>query len=347
MPPLLPTNATQTPTQAHRWTAVLAAAAFLTASVIDWNDTWDTARGLAPAHTDSYEWTAADLEGGQTAALPAGDLELRLSWDDSLTITAVRLDSYTDALGTGHRLGIAADTTTAPGTGCLTAQLDSRGEAAQWCARTDQHEPVNMAEFLGKEDDGGWSPDRLYITQTANLDQPIVPPETFQVDYYGFGFDTGDPDQTGIWNPFTSPPPIDHQHCPDPDLKYVLDDLHLTDRYSDPAEHQPHIGLTRSGGAYPEEDRLITPACVQTEASIATDSIASEPFQTEQTSIPLAAVTQAKATQRDPQPIHLAFVIDIRTCDAAPRHCTTDTEIGPNTLNHGIGNDWMTELLGH
>ena len=47
-------------------------------------------------------------------------------------------------------------------------------------------------------------------------------------------------------------------------------------------------------------------------------------------------MTRANASQREPQPVSLAFVIDIRTCD---------TEIGPNPLNRGVGRNWMAELL--
>ncbi|GAB4003259.1 hypothetical protein GCM10029992_44210 [Glycomyces albus] len=68
----------------------------------------------------------------------------------------------------------------------------------QACSRADLPPRPDMAEFLGKEAEPGWKPDYLFVTQTANL-QPATFDAATQVDFYGFGLDVGDSNETGLW----------------------------------------------------------------------------------------------------------------------------------------------------
>jgi hypothetical protein len=373
MPRLLPFDALEGPPvdplggppARARWTAILAVALAMTATETDWQAAWDGTRSLVPAAGDRTDWDAAALTAAPdladptgltdgiddpasagTARLQTGDVVLDLLWEAPLTLAEVRLETYTDLLGTGFRLGIAADSTTQGGPDCVNARITQEREttAVQWCSRSDQHEPVDMAAFLGKEGDDDWAPEQLYVTETANLDPPDRR-EATQVDYYGFGLNTGDPDATGLWPRNLWTGADFHQQCDDPDLRIRIDDLHLTDRYADPAEHtRPLDFLYDSSPAFPAEDRLLSPACVLIFEEISTDSLNAEPFQTD-SAVPLAGWTQFNAATRDPRQMRTAFVADVRSCDTEPRFCTSDSRLGPNTLNLGAASEWMPELL--
>lgn len=347
MPPLLPSRAAGEPAHVSQWVAILTVATLMAAAVVDWPHAWHTARGLAPGSSERYEWTAAAFdESGFTTAIPGDDLTLALTWHEPMTVTAVRLETYRDAFGTGHRLGIAADTTTAPGTGCLDARLtlDGKTTTADWCTRADQHEPPHSG--TGSD----WRPDHLYLTQTANLDPPAYADAT-QVDFYGFGLDTGNAYESGIWGAHLTAPRMGQpQECDDPGLRQRLDDLHLTDRYADPPDHRDlSMPVYTDQHAKPEPGLLLAPACIPIDQQIRINSVGTAPFQ-QSSPIPLAAVARANASMRELQPLLAAFVIDIRSCDTEPGHCTTDSDIddyGNYTFNDGVGHDWMVELLGH
>ncbi|GAB4003257.1 hypothetical protein GCM10029992_44200 [Glycomyces albus] len=144
-----------------------------------------------------------------------------------------------------------------------------------------------------------------------------------------------------------------YRQCTDPRQRLQIDDLHLTDRYGDPAQHQGNtLNDTRdSAPAYPAEGRLYTPACIpvidrwggnpQTDHSFAAD-----PYQNTG-AMPLAGWVRYNAATETPQPMRTTLVIDVRSCDTTAAHCTTDREIGDLSGNSGIGATWMTELLGH
>jgi hypothetical protein len=130
MPRLLPSDALDGPPVRARWTAILTAALAITAWNTDWTAAWDTTRGLMPVQTDRHEWTAATLadaprlddttgltEGiddpasAESAWLEADDLILELAWEQPLSLERIRVETYADSYGTGHRLAIAADST--------------------------------------------------------------------------------------------------------------------------------------------------------------------------------------------------------------------------------------------
>ncbi|GAB3233940.1 hypothetical protein GCM10027447_30690 [Glycomyces halotolerans] len=376
MPRLLsPTTLHPAPTRA-RWTAVLTAAAIMTA----WNFGWhDTLRGaLTPTSSHTYAWNTDDLTTAEaltdqtellpgiddptaaearTLPVPAENLTLDLLWEPTLTITDIRLETYTDAYGTGHRLGIAAHTHTQTGPECLNARITTpAGETTvQTCTRSDQHPPVDMAEFLGKEESDDWSPDHLFVTQTANLD-PADYSDTTQIDYYGLGLNLGDANESGLWGPNWTEPMTNLQHCDGRPHNFILaiDDLHLTDQYPDPAQHRRTAPERIAGSpqhfAYPAEEQLLTPACIPVNHRGGMNpqsfhQLATEPFQ-KPTSTPLSGWVRYNAATRDPQPLRTALVIDVRSCDTTPGHCTGDRAIDPHSYNTGPGREWMRHLLG-
>ena len=359
MPPLLPASALSAPSTARRWTAIAAAALALTAWNTDWAAAWDTARGLVPTASERHEWDGADVAsapevddpaalvdgiddvaGAETARLSADGLVLDLVWEAPLAITAVQVETYADAFGTGQRLALAMDSTTAGGVNCLNASLATAEDRTtlQTCSRADMHEP------LGTETGGGWSPDHLFITQTANLD-PSSDAEPALIDYYGLGLDTGNAYDSGLWGPNGWSPDHDFAEpvCDgDPGISLRLDDLHLTDRYDDPTGHSRGPELTRqSGPAFPAEDRLIVPACVPVGNDLR-DVVAFDPFP-QAAPVPLARWVQFNASKAEAQPLRTAVAVDIRSCDAALARCSSADNNDP--VNDGITNERMSELL--
>jgi hypothetical protein len=347
-----------------RWTAILAAALAITAWNTDWPAAWGETRALVPAVGDRTAWDARalttapalddttgltdgidDPAEASTARLETDDAVLDLLWEAPLALAEVRLETYTDLLGTGFRLGLAADSTTKGGPHCVNARITRNAERtlAQWCSRADQHEPVDMNAFLGKEDDDRWQPDQLYITQTANLDPPAGAPRL--VDFYGFGLTTGNAYETGLWPANYWIQGENSQVCDDPLLRHRLDDLHLTDRYNDPAAHQRSLELLHTPQtAFPAEHRLLTPACSPIGGGHGSPWVAAGPFLTD-TSTPMAGVYPFNASTRDARPVHTAFVLDLRTCEAATTHCTSDEAAHLTWANDGTGRTWMNELL--
>ncbi len=363
MPRLLPFDALDGPPVRARWTAILTVALAITAWNTDWNAALNTTRGLAPAQIERHDWntetlTAApeikdrtgltegidDPAGAETARLEADGVVLELIWEAALELDEVRLESYRDLFGTGFRLGIAADSTTRGGPNCVNARItrDGKSTLADWCSRSDQHEPVDMASFLGKEDDGGWKPDQLYVTQTANFDPPNDS-TLYQIDYYGLGIETGDAFESGLW-------PVGYwiqgenlQTCNEPGKRERLDDLHLTDRYDDPEAHQRTSEYVYGAlSAFPEEGRLLVPGCVRRSNTMGHD-IVTEPFLS-MSPTPLAGVAPYNASTREVRPLRTAFVIDLRTCDADPVYCSSD-EPDDHAQNTGAGAVLMNELL--
>ncbi len=376
MPRLLPPGALDAPSTKARWAALAALSlCALAAWPPAWAGIYDTARGLIPSTGQSYTWDApevaaappaadtADLLAGlaepedahtRTLTVPNEDLAMDLAWEAPLAVGEVRLETYTDAYGTGLRLGIATDTTTAEDTGCVSAHLHAPAGTTtlQTCTRTDRHEPVDMAAFLGKEADEGWTPDKLFITQTANLD-PLDHDTTTQIDYYGFGVDLGDSYDSGLWGPHWTWPMMgeNYQHCDDLDLLVQIEDLHLTARHGDPAEQrraQPTVHDSRP--AFPSENRLLTPACVPVVDQGGMNPqtfqrFAAEPFQKD-TATPLAGWSRYNAATTAAQPMRTAVVVDVRSCDTTADHCTADREIDERSFNNGPGGDWLDALLG-
>jgi hypothetical protein len=340
-----------------KWIAALAALAVALAAVF-WNDL----RGLVPTASDRSDWDAADLaaappaeavglgdgidDRGGSAQLTATGAVIDLVWEADLAVTAVRFESYEDAFGTGLRFAVAADTATEGGPHCLNARITTGDGPVllQSCVRGDRHGPPDMAAFLGKEDEDGWRADHLFLTQTANLDPAAIP----MVDYYGLGFDTGDADESGLWGPnsWWPQPDLPPECGTDPGLMLRLDDLHLTDRYADPAEH---TGLAETAheqtAAFPAEDRLLLSACVPVGTGIGGDVAAVEPF-TATGPVPLSRWAQFNAASAGPQPLRTAVAVDLRTCDAdSTDRCSSDgTGDGP-PRNSGTASDWMGELL--
>ncbi|WP_335988670.1 hypothetical protein [Glycomyces sp. MUSA5-2] len=358
MAPLLPSGGLY-PTRA-RWAAILAAATALAAVAVDWPATWDTARGLVPAANEQYGWDAADLadspgspegltagfddaDAAQSARLTAADLVLELAWEPELDIESVKVETYEDAYGTGLRLGVAADTTTASGPDCLNAHATAAGRTTdlQWCVHTVQHGPVDMDGFLGKGDGDAWEADRLFVTQTANLDAGSA-----LVDYYGLGAATGDAYETGLWPVGIWTGGEHPADCDDPDLRLRIDDLHLTDRYADPAEHRQRLDEVRDAHpAFPAEGRLLSPACADISGFGPFGSIAVKPFRATG-SVPFSGVAPYNATTRDVLPVRAAVVVDVRSCDAGIADCTADA--GRETwwaANGGPGGEQMAALL--
>jgi hypothetical protein len=373
MPRLLPSDALDGPPVRARWTAILAAALAITAWNTDWTAAWDAGRGLVPAQTDRFEWTAADFDTAFDADTFPGDYEgitnparahnaqllargirLDLVWDATLTITSVRVETYTDAFGTGHRLAVAMDSTTGDGIGCLNASLRTTETNAddstrlQYCTRTDLHEPPG-------EPSGQWRPLRLFLTQTANLDpaayyDPLVD-DAFDptlVDYFGFGFETGNAFDSGLWpRGGTSQSYLAPECQTEPGIYLGLDDLHLTDRYSDPDSHGSGPELTHVGSpAYPVENRLVLPACTPADDDYFDNATALEPYF-DITLAPLSSWAEFNASTAEPQPLRTAVAVDVRSCDTEAATCSSDPEpVDPNhTTNQGIAGDWLTELL--
>lgn len=364
MPRLLPVDALEHSTRA-RWTAILATALAITVAA-NWTDLRDTARGLAPRTSDRHDWPTADLEAAPevddltgltdgiedparaaSAHLATADLTLDLVWETPLTITEVRVETYEDAFGTGHLLALAADATTAAGgPDCLNARLTTPegATAVHTCTRADRH-PTRHQE------PGKWYPDKLFITQTADLDPADRTPAT-QVDYYGLGLSIGDPDQTGVWGPNWWSPMMGHQYhdCDDTDLYADLDDLHLRPEYAEPTAHQGDPGtLTRGPArAAPRPGSLITPACIPVNEGPAghTGQIyATEPFQ-KATPTALTGWTRYNAARTEPAPLRTALVVDVRSCDTGPDRCTDGSDLTDLTTSSGHGGTWMSELLG-
>lgn len=338
-----------------RWAVILIAVGVLIAWNTDWRHIYDAYRGATyPDSSRTYEWHEDDLDNeARTAAftVPNSDHTLEFDWAAPLTITHIRLEVYEDAFGTGFRLGVAADSTTEGGPNCLNARVTGDGETttADWCIRSDQHRPIDMAEFLGKEsdDDDQWAPDSLYITQTANLD-PAAFNSATQVDYFGFGLDTGNSFESGLWGPHPGSiqgAALHDGQCPNPGLVAQLDDIHLSDRYTDPAEHQGHIEYTRDReSAYPEEHRLYSAACHPANREMMLDASAFDPFQ-DHRPIPLSTVFRYNASYSEPQPLRTVLVVDVRSCDATLERCTSDDPKYDHGFNEGTGRNWMAALL--
>lgn len=376
MPRLLPSDALDGPSVRARWAAILAAALAITAWNTDWMTAWDSARGLVPAQTDRFEWSAADLDTafdaesfpgdyeGLTNPARAGSAQLRakgvlldLVWDETLRLDTIRVETYKDAYGTGHRLAIAMDTTTGDDIGCLNASLrttdaNARDRTAlQYCIRTDLHEPPG-------EPTDEWRPLDLFLTQTANLDPAAYSDAAFDepftptlVDYFGFGFATGDAYDTGLWKNWWSPQWYLAPECAtEPGAYRRLDDLHLTDRYADPTLHGGGLEITPLGSpAYPVEDRLVLPACTPVDNDFSDGTTALEPYL-DTTLTPLSSWTEFNAATAEPQPLRTAVAVDVRSCDTDPRTCSTDTiataDDPAHPSNQGTVRHWLTELLG-
>lgn len=368
MPRLLLLDTLDGPPVRARWTAILAVAAVITASVADWAAAWDATRGFVPTTSDRFEWTAADLETTFDAAAFPGDFEgiadpaaartaqlrakgmlLDLVWDPTLTVVNIRVEVYEDGLGTGHRLAIAMDSTTADGLGCLNASLSpaaavtSDRTTLQVCSRADRHPALH-------QEPDKWYPDHLFITQTANLDPADLPSATL-VDYYGLGLDIGDPEATGIWGPnWWSPMMGDlYRDCDDTDRYADLDDMHLRPEYGSPTAHEGSPGTFTHGPARaePQPGSLIAPACIPIDEAPVNQTghrIATEPFQ-KATPTALAGWTRYNAAKTEPAPLRTALILDIRSCDSEPAQCTGDDAIAHQTANSGTGGEWMTELL--
>ncbi|SDK84125.1 hypothetical protein SAMN05216298_1615 [Glycomyces sambucus] len=360
MPPLL--TSARFPLRA-RW-IVLLSAALLALAAVFWGDLRDAALGVAPASTDRTDWDAADLAAApaaadpaaladgiddlavaRTARLTAGAAVLDLVWEPGLAVTAVRVETYEDGLGSGVRLAVAADTLTEGGPHCLNARLTTGDGPAllQSCVRGDRHEPPGAA-FLGEEEADRWRPDHLFITQTANLDPAGDAPREPLVDYFGLGSDTGNAYDSGLWGPNSWWP----QHAPPPEcatapgLMLRLDDLHLTDRYADPDEHtRAAETVPAAAPAYPAEDRLLLPACIPVGADLLHDAVAILPF-TDPGPVPFARWAQFNAASADPQPLRTAVAVDVRTCEAdrIDRCSSSSAEDYPL-----VAADWMAELL--
>ncbi|MEV3936154.1 hypothetical protein AB0K52_09290 [Glycomyces sp. NPDC049804] len=374
MPRLLPSDALEGPPVRARWAAILAIALAATAASTDWIAAWDATRGLVPAATDRHDWDAAGLAaapalgdttgltdgiddpaGAATARLEAGDVVLDLVWEAPLTLTEVRVETYTDAFGTGHRLAIGMETSTAPGTGCVNASLRAPKTAAgdatalQYCIRADLHEPPG-------EPTGEWRPLHFFLTQTANLDAAAYtdPPadranDPTLVDYFGFGFETGNAYDTGLWPNWRSPHWYRDPVCDtDPGIYRSLDDLHLTDRYQDPALHGTGAELTRPGSpAYPVEGRLVLPACTPVANDYFDDATALEPYA-DITPVPLSSWTEFNASTAEPQPLRTAVAVDVRSCDTGFRTCSSDPTAPADPYhpaNSGAVGEWLDELL--
>jgi hypothetical protein len=364
MPRLLPFDALDGPPVRARWTAILAAALAITAWNTDWIAAWDTTRGLVPAQTERSEWTTADFDTAFDADTFPGDYDgitnparahnaqlltkgvrLDLVWDATLTIATIRVETYTDAFGTGHRLAIALDSTTGDDIGCLNAQLSTFDgtTAIQACSRTDRHPTLH-------QEAGKWYPDKLFVTQTANLDPADG---TALVDYLGLGLQLGDSNETGMWGPNWWSPMMGGQYhdCDDPNLYAVLEDLHLRPEYAIPTEHKGAPDSIVGGPVQvaPAPDSLFVPACVPLSDSWSGDprtgqSYATEPFVQPLPSA-LAAWTRYNATKTEPGPLRSIVAFDIRSCDTEPARCSGDDEIAPQTHNGNPVADWMGELL--
>jgi hypothetical protein len=376
MPRLLPSDALDGPPVRARWTAILAAALAITAWNTDWAAAWDATRGLVPAQTDRFEWSTADLDTafdaetfpgdyeGLTDPAEAGNAQLRaegvlldLVWDKTLRLDTIRVETYEDAYGTGHRLAIAMDATTGDDIACLNASLRTTdintGDriALQYCLRSDLHEPPG-------EPTDEWRPLDLFITQTANLDpaaytdaalnEPFTPT---LVDYFGFGSETGDAYDTGLWKNWWSPQWYLAPECAsESGLYHRLDDLHLTNRHADPTLQGAGLEITPlSSPAYPVEDRLVLPACTPVDNDFADGTIALEPYL-DTTLTPLASWAEFNASTAEPRPLRTAVAIDVRSCDTDSRTCSSDPTITADDqahpANHGTARRWLNELLG-
>ncbi|MCC3763283.1 hypothetical protein K3N28_09385 [Glycomyces sp. TRM65418] len=368
MPRLLPADALHGPPTRARWTAVLAAALALTAWNTDWTALGDTARGLLPGTSEQYDWDTAELEAApdvdnaataaeglhditdiESAMLAVDDMILLLVWDASVSIPHVRVEAYTDAYGSGLRLGIATDTTTAPGTGCVSAVLTTPehhpSTSLQTCTRTDQHRAPDHSAVA----EDAWRPDHLFLTQTANVDPPDRARPTL-IDYYGLGHDTGNAYESALWGPNITEPYLGATEpgCDNAAVNLMLDDSHLDTGY-------PAVGLTREvpepvaspAWAEPTPGRLRTLACTPISQHRHGNGhlITAEPFE-QHAPAALTGWAQYNAATRDPQPIRTAVAVDLRSCDTDLDHCTTDTHTDPHYLkNNGTAGEWMSELL--
>lgn len=347
----------------------VALACALTAWHPIWGDAYDLLRGtVVPPTGEVFTWDGSDLEAApaadttglldgtddpagaqaRTLAVPAKGITLDLVWEAPLTISEVRLETYTDAFGTGRRLGIAADTTTAAGINCLNARLTRNGAttAVQWCSRSDQHPPRGTVEGKIPPSGDQWAPDRLFITQTANLTPPGY--ETTLVDYFGFGDYTGNAFNTGLWPTGTGPQTGAEPYCDDLHLRVRLDDLHISDRYDDPEEHHSfhYETLATATPAYPVEDRLISQACVPVDQNFFNNAIVLGPFETHRAT-PLAGWTHYNASTHEPRPVRTALVLDLRSCNADFTDCASTDTTDRNPHHDGPGAAWMSDLLGH
>jgi hypothetical protein len=365
MPRLLPSDALDGPPVRARWTAILTAALAITAWNTDWTAAWDTTRGLMPVQTDRHEWTAATLadaprlddttgltEGiddpasAESAWLEADDLILELAWEQPLSLERIRVETYADTYGTGHRLAIAADSTTADGTNCLNARLTTLDGTTtlQTCSRTDRHPPLY-------EEEGTWLPDKLFVTQTANL-QPAA--RTDLVDYLGLGLHLGVSEATGMWGPNWWTPMMGGQYhgCDDPNLYALLDDLHLRPEYAIHTEHKgdPDTVVRGPVRVSPDPGALYVPACVPVKDDWTADPrtgmvYATDPYVQPQPSA-LAAWTRYNAAKDEPGPLRTIAAVDLRSCDTETAHCTGDTQTEPQMGNAGPVADWIEEFLG-
>ncbi|GAA1690742.1 hypothetical protein GCM10009830_43060 [Glycomyces endophyticus] len=359
MPPLLTADRF---TLRERWTAVLAAAALALAGVYG-TGLWEAARALASASADRHDWSGADLAAAPAAAdagalaggidgptasahLTAPGLSLDLVWETYLEVTAVRAETYEDVHGTGIRVAVAATTATEGGPHCLNARAATAAGPTllQACVRGDRHEPPDTAVLPGDGEDGPWRPDDVFITQTANLDPAGFEP---LIDYFGLGFDTGNPYDSRLWGPNAwwpqhQPPP---ECATDPGLVQRLHDLHLTDRYADPAAHAwTFETVPTAAPAFPVEDRLVLPACLPVGTDHGTGTVAFEPF-TDPGPVPLARWAEFNAAGADPQPLRTVVAFDARTCDTAAAACSSDTAGSGPALNTGAVSDWLPGLL--
>lgn len=347
MPRLLPPHALDAPSTAPRWAALAALAAlaapFATGLAVDaapasltqqtTGFTWDAealAAGAEPARADlaALLTTAAAPRGAQVTGSADGDaFTLTAAWEPGATVTAIRLDHYTDHHGEGLRIGIAARTATGTGEHCLALAVEgldtALGETSlRTCVRTDAQTQNDTYPGRGDTEPAGWEPGHLFVTQTAEL----TPTTTggHLVDYLGLAHDPGDAHDTGLWGPHWWQPMGHrteahgwHRSCEAPDPVATI-----------PAPPVPDM----------EPTALPIPACVPIHQDFAADprthyGFATAPFTTDAPT-PLSAWTRYNDAAAQPTELTVAAVADLRTCETAIDRCHTDT-----------GGDWLNDLL--
>jgi hypothetical protein len=185
----------------------------------------------------------------------------------------------------------------------------------------------------------------LFITQTANLDAAAFDDPTL-VDYFGFGHDTGNSYETGLWGPNDrTPHPYFEPQCREaPGVYMRLDDLHLTDRYTESGARSGPEATHFGSPAYPVESRLVLPACNPFGNELADNLLALEPYF-DITLVPLAGWTGYNASTRTAQPIRTAVAADVRSCDTDWHPCSSHDPADGYPANNGIASEWLGELL--
>ncbi|MCD0445133.1 hypothetical protein LO763_16065 [Glycomyces sp. A-F 0318] len=349
MPRLLTPRALGGPLLWPRWAVIAAAAAlalvpaarlaadvtpvafFQEADRFDWDaDQIQAAIGAPASHLTDRLPDGTDARGAALTAHVDGEpLVVAAAWDRDLTVTAIRVETYTDRHGAGLRLGVTAWADTAEKTRCLAAAVigdpvrDSGDTIVSLCLRADNQPQADTYPGRGDTGDTDWEPTHLYLSQTAELIPATTDAMLF--DYIGIGADTGDPYESGLWRTWWSP--MDYG---EPYGRW---------RWSCGAD-TPIVDLTAdpdygSGLAPPVADAPAPPLPVSACAPIADapGRFSTGPFIAAEAAALSGWTRYNDATLGRPQPLQLAFVADLRTCDTAPGRCHTDT-----------GPEWMREL---